>query len=332
MKILYVSLVFFALIFTGCGTKREYYEPKDISGEIIFNGSLPSKIVQVSRYAATLENGQIITKDGLSNITLDKGFTLVGEFDGKLISVDDNGAVKVLNPDGTLFYEKTFPQAVASASIKGNILAVVDSSNILYLVKIDEDSIYFTNKQDEVYALDSRIAAPIFINSLVVFPALDGKIVIVDWQKGEKVKDVVLSSKPFFNNVIYLNIANDQLIAATEKRVIRISSNKTAFFDENIKDVLISKDNLLVLTDDGRIVVLDQDLKIEREHKFLFAVFLGLVDNGRLLVAERNGHLISTDFDFNDIKVYKLPDEIDELMFLTKDTFYYHDKLTKLYE
>lgn len=332
MKILYTIFILSILLFTGCGTKREYYTPKDINGEIIYNGSLPAKIKQVSRYAATLENGQIITQDGLSKIKLDKNFTLIGKFDEKLVSVNDDGVLKILNLDGTLFYEKSFPQAVASASVQGDILATIDSSNTLYLVNMSEDRVYFVNKQDSVYALDSRIPAPVFVNSLVVFPSLDGKIVIVDLQKGEKVKDVVLSSKPFFNNIIYLSVINDQLIAATEKRAISISADKTAFFDGNIRDILANDDNVFVLTNDGRILALNHELKIEHKSKFLFAVFLSMVDNGRLLVVERNGHLVTTDTNLENTKVYKLPDEVDELLYLTKDTLFYDDKLTKLYE
>lgn len=332
MKKIYLCLILFSLIFVGCGTKREYFEPKEVAGDIIYTGTLPAPISSLSRYGATLQNGQIITQDGLSSITLDKGFTLIGKFGNKIICTNSSGVLRVLNQDGTKLYEKTFPQAVASASISDDVLAVVDSSNTLYLLRISNGEIYFTNSQDKAYALDARMAAPFFLNSLVIFPTLDGKIVIVDWQTGTFVRDVVVSSERFFNNIIYLNVIKSRLIAATAKRAISISPSKTSFLDENIKDIITIDDDIVVLSEDGRIITYDFTFKAKKEHKFLFAVFVGAMSDGTLYVAERNGHLIRSDVNLENIKIYNLPDKVDELLFMSNDTIYYDKYITKLYE
>lgn len=331
MKKIYLSIIFFTIIFSGCGTKREYYEPKNIAGDIIYTNSLPAPIKSLSRDGATLENGQIITKDGLSKVTLEKGFSFVGKYDGKLISADDKGTLRVLNTDGSKFFETTFKQAVAVASIKNNILAVVDSSNTLYLVNTTNNKINFVSKQDEIFALDDRIAAPVFLNSLAVFPTLDGKIIIVDWKKGKKIRDLVISSDPFFNNVIFLSILNDKLIAATATRVLSISAKKTAFLDENVKNLVTYEDKIALMCKDGRIQILNLNLQVLKEKKFLFAVFVDGMSDGTLYAAERNGHLIRTDFNLEDTKVYKLPDEVEAPLFMANDTIFYDDHMTKLY-
>lgn len=332
MKKIYLSIILLSLVFVGCGTKREYFEPKQVAGDIVYTGNLPAPITALSRYGATLENRQIITKDGLSNVVLDEGFSFVSKFDGKIISANDSGMLKILSENGTIVYEKTFPLAVASASISGDILAVIDSSNTLYLVHISKDEIYFTNSQDKAYAMDARIAAPFFLNSLVIFPTLDGKIVIVDWKTGSFVRDVVVSSEPFFNNIIYLNVVRSRLIAATARRAISISPDKTSFLDENIKDVITIEDNIIILSEDGRMITYDLSLKAQKEHKFLFAVFVGTMSDGTIYAAERNGHLIRSDVNLENIKVYKLPNEVEALLFMANDTIYYDKYLTKLYE
>lgn len=332
MKKIYLSIIFLSILFVGCGTKREYFEPKEVAGDIIYNGSLPDDIESVSRYGATLENRQFISEDGLQEITLDEGYSYYGEFNGKYIALNNSGGLQVLNNDGTKSFEITFDQAVASASVNDNILAVVDSSNKIYLVRMAENEIYFQKKQDKTFALDTRIAAPYFLNTLAIFPTLDGKLIITDWKQGALVRSVVISSEPFFNNVIYLNVKQNRLIAATASRAISIKSDGTAFLDEKIKDIIATDDNIICLTNDGRIMILDLDLKLQREHKFLFAAFVSAMNDGQLYTVERNGHLITTDLNFEDIKVYNLPDEIESPVFMSNDTIYYNGKLTKLHE
>ena len=62
LKLILVSFFVF-FIFVGCGTKRQYFEPKEVSYAISYDGYLPDYISDVSRGGATLKNGQIITKN-----------------------------------------------------------------------------------------------------------------------------------------------------------------------------------------------------------------------------------------------------------------------------
>ncbi len=332
MKYFYICLTAFALLFSGCGTKREYFEPKYINANMSYNNSLPSSISQVTRYGATLENGQIITESGLSDVKLEEGYTFLKSSNDKLLVVNDGGELRILDKSGDLIYKRVFSRSVVAADFFSNVLAVVDASNTLYLVNLKDDKIYFTSKQDRVYALSNKIASPVFVDSLVVFPTLDGKLVIVDWNKGIKLKDVTISSEKFFNNVIYLKVVGDQLVASTKFRVISISSKKSAFFNESIKDLIVGDGKIYVLSSDGRVLLLDENLKVVKEKKFLFAVFLGATNDSNLLIVEKNGHLISLDYDLENAKIYKLPDEIDNLIFMNKDKLFYKDRFTNLYE
>lgn len=72
-KILF-SLFTLLLVVSGCGTKRQYFEPESLSGKLSYDGSLPASIVDANRDGATLENGQVVTKQGLSSVVLPKSY------------------------------------------------------------------------------------------------------------------------------------------------------------------------------------------------------------------------------------------------------------------
>ena len=325
-----IAIVTVLFLFVGCGTKKQYFEPEITAGDISYDGKLPSKIVEVTRYGATLENGQIITSKGLTSVKIPKDYNLLGEFDDKLLITSVCGILRVLDFSGKVIYENKFPRTIASASLKEDKLAVVDAGNILRLVDIKSGKVLFENKQDDVYALDSRIAAPYFLSGLVLYPTLDGKIVIVDKNSGKVIRDVVVSSERFFNNVIFLDVIGDRLIAATAKRIISVNPNKTAFLNADVKDVIFLENRVFVFTKDGKILLTDLDLKVLKEKKFLFATFAGVIHGEFIYAVEKNGYLIATDFDLITQNVYELPSKIDAKSFTSGDTLYFDDRYFKL--
>ena len=325
-----ISAIALVLLLTGCGTKKQYFEPEQTAGAVSFDGSIPSEIVEVTRYGATLKNGQIITSKGVSSVTMPEGFNFLGEFDHRLIAVADCGDLKVLNETGTVLFEKKFPRAIASASISGDLLAVVSSGNRLSMLNMQSGEVVFDKKQDDVYALDSRMAAPYFLSGLVLFPTLDGKVVIIDKKSGQIIRDVVISSERYFNNVIFLDVLGDRLVAATAKRVISINPKTTVFLDADVKDVILLENRVFVFTKDGRILLTDADLKVLKERKFLFATFSGAIHGEFVYVVEKNGYMIATDLDLITTNIYELPSDIDAKMFTTNDTIYFDDRYFKL--
>lgn len=330
MTRLLISAVALTLLLSGCGTKKQYFEPESTAGDISFDGSIPAQITEVTRYGATLENGQIITSKGVSTVSMPEGFNFLGEFDNRLIAVADCGDLRVMDASGAVIFEKTFPRAIASASVSGELLAVVSSGNNLSMLNMKSGEVIFDKKQDDVYALDSRMAAPYFLSGLVLFPTLDGKVVIIDKTSGKIIRDVVISSERFFNNVIFLDVLGDRLVAATAKRVISINPQSTVFLDADVKDVILLENRVFVFTKDGRIVLTDADLKVLKERKFLFATFSGVIHGEFVYVVEKNGYMIATDLDLITTNVYELPSDIDAKMFTTKDTIYFDDRYFKL--
>ncbi len=328
-NIVFLLLISF-ILFSGCSSKREYFEPKNVSYEVSYDGTLPAEIVDVTRGGATLSNGQIITSDGLQNIKVPQGFTFLGNDNGKYLATSKCGKLIVLNSKSKIIYKRKFENAIASAEIKKSKIAIVLSSNRELLLDMNTDKITFDLQGDSVYALDSRIAAPYFLNSLIIYPTLDGKLLIIDEKSGKVVRDVVVGNEKFFGNIIYLGVLGNHLVAATNKRVISINPKSMGILDEDVKDVIVLKNRIFVFTKDGSVILCDADLNELKRRKFPFAVFAGAIYGNFIYMIERGGYLIATDIDLISTNIYKMPDNIDSFLYFTKDALYYKDKFFKL--
>jgi len=325
------SLLALLLVVSGCGTKRQYFEPESIAGKLSYDGSLPGTIVDTVRDGATLSNGQLITKKGLSNVVLPEGFIYLAEDKGRYVSASKCGALQIVDANKKVLFSKECSVSVASAALNGNVLALVLGSNELVLIDINNDGKELMHlKQDNVYVLDSRIAAPYFLGDLIVFPTLDGKLVIVDAQSKQPIRDVVVSNEKFFGNIIYLQVLGDRLVAATKSKVVSISPKSINFLEAEIKDVIVLENRIFVFTKDGRVILTNADLKTLKERKFQFATFAGTIYGEFVYMIEKGGYVIATDLDLITTNVYKLPDGIESHVFTTGDTLYYKNHFFKL--
>jgi len=329
IRVILVSVTML-FVLAGCGTKRHYFEPEAVAGKVRYETSLPAQIIDVAKHGATLENGQIITQAGLRDIKIPQNTVFLGAYEGRYIVTSECGNLFIINQDGIVSYERKFDQGIASASLQGNFLALVDRTNQLLMVDMSRDSIIYQNRQDAVYALDARVSAPYFLNTLVIFPTLDGKVVIVDKDSARTIRDVVVSSEQFFNNVIFLDVIADRMVVATSKRVISINPNTTVFLDAEVKDVIVLEDRVYVFTKDGRVILTDTDLNILKERKFPFAVFAGVIYGEYIYMIERNGYLIATDADLRTVNVFELPNEIDTMVYTTQSQLYVGNQSFKL--
>ena len=192
------------------------------------------------------------------------------------------------------------------------------------------DKIIYKKSGDKVYAHDSKIAAPYFLTSLLIYPTLDGKLLIIDLKTNKLLRDVVVKSEKFFSNVIYLDVLGDRLVAATKQRVVSINPKSMSFLDKEVKDVIILKNRVLVFTKDGKVILTDADLKVLKTKKFKFASFVGTIHGEFVYIVERAGFLIATDIDLISSNVYELPDDIESYVFTTDDKLFYNDHYFKL--
>jgi WD40 repeat protein len=319
------------LIFTGCSTRKEYFEPSGVKGEIPYVGSLPARIIDTTPEGATLANGQIITKErGLENIVIDSGFVLLNRSGDKYIAANKTGAIKVYNQDNSLLFQKDFGNMVVSAAIDGSTLAVVFADNLLLIYDMANQSIVATHKGDLAQVNSAKIAAPVYLGSFVVFPTLDGRLLIIDRSSGNIIRDIVISSRSIFNNVIFLDIINNNLIAATAYRALSITPNSVSDLDADIKDILFMGDRVFVFTRDGKILLTNDTLQVAKQERFPYAMFVGAIKGDSVYAVEKNGHLIAVDQTLSSHSIYALSDKVNDYIFMTNDLLFYGDRYLKL--
>ena len=189
----------------------------------------------------------------------------------------------------------------------------------------------FSQKGSAVLAVNQLIAAPLFLDSLVVFPTLDGRILVVSTQNYETQRNIIVSSEKFFNNIIYLQGDDLRIFAATPKKLISIVSAQQFSYAEELKDIVFYNGYLYALTLEGKIAQLDHTLREVNTKKFEYASLEGMAfSNNTLYTYEKNGSfIIALNVDDFTHKVYQAQDSFGKMLgnklnFYTKNIFYYN--------
>ncbi|MFT2774262.1 plasminogen-binding protein pgbA C-terminal domain-containing protein [Helicobacter pylori] len=224
-----------------------------------------------------------------------------------------------------------------SASVKGNLLAVVLADNSANLYDITSQKLLFSEKGSPSTTINSLMAMPIFMDTVVVFPMLDGRLLVVDYVHGTPtpIRNIVISSDKFFNNITYLIVDGNNMIASTGKRILSVVSGQEFNYDGDIVDLLYDKGTLYVLTLDGQILQMDKSLRELNSVKLPFASLNTIVLNhNKLYSLEKRGYVIEVDLnDFNSYNIYKTPtigsfkffssNRLDKGVFYDKNRVYY---------
>ncbi|QTO93425.1 plasmid stabilization protein [Helicobacter pylori] len=224
-----------------------------------------------------------------------------------------------------------------SASVKGNLLAVVLADNSANLYDITSQKLLFSEKGSPSTTINSLMAMPIFMDTVVVFPMLDGRLLVVDYVHGNPtpIRNIVISSDKFFNNITYLIVDGNNMIASTGKRILSVVSGQEFNYDGDIIDLLYDKGTLYVLTLDGQILQMDKSLRELNSVKLPFASLNTIVlNNNKLYSLEKRGYVIEVDLnDFDSYNVYKTPtigsfkffssNRLDKGVFYDKNRVYY---------
>lgn len=326
-------LTLFCVIFLcACGTKRQYFEPKQNDGDLSYNDSLKSKIVDWNLVSAKLSNNTAVLKNDLilAEFKLPKNYMLLAYQDGEYFTADKDGNLKIFDSSYNEIYSFQFDASVVGVASNGDDLALVLANNTIVLANRSL-GIKFSQTLTSAPAQDSRATNPIFLDNIIVYPTLDGKILILSRNTLQIIKDVVVSAENFFNNVIYLNVIADKLIAATAKKIIVVSPARTLYLDADIKDVALSDDGIFILEKDGTIIKTDYNLRKIAEKKFEFAIFIkSSIYNNSLYIFEKTGYLIKINLNLDHTQIFKLSQATDKISFMGNGKFYYGDKILDL--
>ncbi|QBL11539.1 hypothetical protein [Campylobacter helveticus] len=330
MKNVIVAL-FCLFLLCACGTKRQYFTPSYEDGVLNSSENLRAKIVDYNIASAKLSDDKAIFKnEGILDFKLEKDYMLLHYQDGEFVIADNDGNLKILNADKEELYTHKFDASVLSVALNGDDIALVLANNTIVLANRSL-GVKFSKTFTQAIAQDNRFAAPIFLGELIVYPTLDGKLIIFSRVSSQIVKDVVVSAQDFFNNIIHLSVLDDKMIAASGKKIIVVTPTKTFYLDTDIKEVLVDKNAIFILGKDGSVVKTDFELRKLNEKKFEFAIFnkASIYENS-LYIFEKMGFLIKCDVELEDVKIFKLEGAIDKKSFMDRNKFYYDSYILDL--
>lgn len=329
LRLLYF-IIPFILLTTGCSQRKDFV-PAHISGTITFNHFLKSPLETTSRTSAVLKNGDVFSLDGQTLLKLKNHARFINETDTYYIVSNDCRSVEIINKQTQ--ESKTFPLStcIVAGNIKDNFLAFVLRDNTYGILDMSSGETKMTERGVQIIAVDSLIAQPIFLDTTVVFPTLDGQISIVSLKTFKVERIVIVNSEQFFSNVIYLAKAQDTLVAATIKKVISLAGGHQYEYAASIRDIKVHNNSIYVLTLDGRIVQLDLTMRVLNEVQLPYALFSGIViTDNKLFTLERLGYLIVLDLQSFQYRVYTLRNILGKIL-NNKILFYdnqrvYYDK------
>lgn len=318
---------------TGCSEKN-YFEPQEVQGSVQYDGELPAEIVEVGYEAATLENGQVITKEGLQNFRLPKGYRYIGQSGDLVAAAGDCKPNIIFNVETNETVPVELPKRLLAAMfIPGTeTIAFLIEGNSYGIYNYKEKKIVSKYDSDPALTADIRIANPMMLEKLVLIPTLDGKLVILNKTTGEKIREIIVGKGEEFNNIIFLNVIGNRLVAATPHRIISVSPQLMDAQSLEISDVIFVDDAIYILSKDGTIYHCDTDLKILHSRKFPFAHFVGAIYGEFIYVIEREGYIIATDQILSVDNVFEIPDRIEKWLFTTPDALYYDRYYFKLHK
>lgn len=319
-----ISAIF---LFTACSGKK-YFEPEDVSSNIELNKeSMSSSITSMNRIGATLEDKRIITNNGISSFELPENFDFLNvTSDGKILATNYINKILIGSQ------ERVVKDVVVAASLKDNKLALVYSSNTIELIDIDTNKTLFKEYLPISLANDTRITNPYFMGNLILFPTLNGKVIIVSALTNESVRNISVDPDSEFNNIISLNVieSSQTLIVASPNKVVSISTKEILAKNYEIRDIIVNKEDVYLATIDGQIIKLTPSLEEVAKKKYKYAKIHALAYSDSLYAVESQGYLINLNQDFTDDKIYKFGFDNEERMIAVGDKIYFDSKYITL--
>ncbi len=320
---LFLSVILAVYIFSGCSSKK-YFKPKETSNFNSSSTQISSEIVSINKDGATLEDLRIINSSGISSYSLPKGYSLINTIDTYIISADKMGNVRINDKN------IHFAHNIVAASIKQDLLSLVFDNNIIAVYNLVTNKFKVKEKLDGSILNDTRIANPIFLDDIVIFPTLNGKIMLINTETNKIVKTINVDPSNDINNIIFLQTISDTMIVATQNKVLSISDNAFSIKDYEINDIISAQNHLYISTIDGKLIKLNLQLEEIVSRKFKFARIFALAFGTSLYALESQGYLINLDSNFATIKVYNFNFDETSKTIAIGDTLYFDDEYIKL--
>ncbi len=321
--LLFASII--TILFSACSTK-EVYEPVEVAQDWSKYESADATIIDKSINIANLDNSKVLVKEGDLNVTIPESHRVISYSSGWVISSSIDGNTSLISVEDSTKIEKfEFKKTIASAGVHEDYLAILFADNETAIYSIASKKVLFKEKGGKSLAVDARIVNPFFMNDLVLFSTLDGKVIIINLKLKKKLRTAIVSSEDNFNNVIYLNVIHNKIIAATSYKILSLASKEVRAKYE-IRGIANDADNMFLATKQGEVISLTPDLHVNGKIKFPFAHFLGIISHeDKLYILEKEGYMIVLNKDMSNYSVHSV-DFDDGFVFVADKLFYVSDE------
>lgn len=317
--------IFGALFIHGCSTK-EVYKPEKVKGEWRSAGNLSAPLHSVSEAGAVLANGNLLTKQGEQKLKIPMDFHLLNISDGWVITQNGANDLELIPEDGVSPHVVLeLKRTVAAATVQGDTIAILFGNNEMALYSLQTKKMTFKESSNAPIAVDARIGNPKFLKDLVLFLTLDGKIVIVNVTDKKLLRSIIIGSEEYFNNVTYLNMIDNNIIASTGSSILALSQKESREKYE-VRDIAYTEDGVWLTTKQGEVIALSPTLQFKAKKKFPFAHFVGIsVQKDRVYVLEQGGYLIALSKNLLTYDVYDV-DMKHDTVFVGDEKVYFNDR------
>jgi len=324
-----LSSITASLLINGCSSKQ-YFEPKSVDQNYTATiEDIDSNIIDYRIDNATLQNYKYITQDGISKDSLENGFKFINKINSTVLAADQNNTLLLKKEQD--IKKIRFNNNIISASLNEKYIALGFIDNSISLYDRDNNTTVFQEYIKESLINDTKIANPIFLNSLVMYPTLDGKVIIVNIETKKIINTLNLDPQNSINNIILFSQIDNTLISATSKKLFSFIDGKLNQKDYNIKQIMIEDNYIYLITLEGLIVKLNQELIELSSKKFKFANFHTLGNSKEFIYAlESQGYMVILDKDLNSSKVMGFEFDNEEKSISIGDKLYYEDKVINL--
>lgn len=222
------------------------------------------------------------------------------------------------------FYIPTKTCAIAVSISDDKKAAMVLIDNTIALYDFANSRQLFSTSNINPLAINQLVATPEFLDTMILYPTLDGRIIVVNKAAHTVVKNLLIGDLPYFNNILYLYTNDRVLIALNQKRLIAIKDGKEYTYEATFRDAKYYKGHIYALTLDGDVLELDENLEVTNHILLPYATLSGLIfDKGYLYTVDIKGTIIKIELKTFDVSSYKTNLKAKRNLFYTNDMLYY---------
>ncbi|MDH4944157.1 hypothetical protein [Sulfurimonas sp. C5] len=321
---LLLAIAVATLLLSGCSSK-EVYKPQVVVDDWDKESGIEDDLIDRAYNVALLDNRKVLDKDGITDVTIDEDKRVISESNGWIVSASIDGNVSVTSKEdvnNTKYID--LKNTIAAASVQDNTLAVLFANNDMALYDLNTKELLLKEQGNKSIAVDMKIVNPYFLKDLVIFSTLDGKIVIVNATLKKRLRTVIVSSQEQFNNVVYFNMVDNKIIAATSTKILSLAQKEIRQKYE-IRSVVDDGKMIYIATKEGNIISLTPDLQEVNKIKLPFAHILGMISvDDKVYLLEKEEYLIELDKKTFAYKVYETSFD-DGFVFVGDKVFYVDD-------